>query len=436
MAPDNESNPPSAPVCPVCGYVNDPADRYCGRCGADVKSAKSTSPSELSGVTAAPTETGELFDGRYRIFEEIGRGGMGIVYKARDERLGRVVAVKVLPEQFGVVPAVIQRFHREARAMASLDHPNVVPVYDIGHVDKLHYFAMKWLAGKTIAQQLELHQKDGTRFSAAETKRIIAQICRGLHHAHLRGLIHRDVKPGNVMLGPLGEVTLMDFGIVKERFGESITHQGTVFGTPEYMAPEQAQGQAPPSPVTDIYSVGILAYEMLSGRPPFTGDTAFNIALQHVKQRPAALVGVVPDVGTALERVIMRALAKDPRDRFPDARQMAAVLEELEGIDRRDTPRIRINAAFDELGDVDMEYASDISATGCFIRTEQPLPVGTPVTLKFSVMDPELSVIEGAGEVTRVVRDDGNTGMGVRFTRLTPGARDAVLAIMRRRAQE
>ncbi len=417
----------------MCGYANDRGDRYCGRCGADVHTAKTTSPDELKGITEPPSAAGALFDGRYRTFEEIGRGGMGIVYKARDERLGRMVAVKVLPEQFGVVPAVIQRFHREARAMASLDHPNVVPVYDIGQVDKLYYFAMKWLPGQTIAQRIDAHRRDGTHFTGAEVKRIIASVCRGLHHAHLRGLVHRDVKPGNVMLGPLGEVTLMDFGIVKERGSEAITHQGTVFGTPEYMAPEQAQGQAPPGPLTDIYSVGVLAYEMLAGQPPFTGDTAFNIVMQHVQARPKPLSAQAPHVGLDLERVIMRALAKDPRDRFPDARQMAAVLEELEGIDRRDTPRVRINEEFDRMGGIDMEYASDISATGCFIRTDQPLPLGTQVSLRFSVVDPELSVIEGEGEVTRVKDAQGDTGMGVRFTRLTPAAREAVMAIIRKR---
>ena len=230
-----------------------------------------------------PVAPGTIFESKYQVLEEIGRGGMGVVYKGHDLSLNRQVAIKVLPEQFNTDDDVIARFKKEARAMATLDHTNIVPVYAIGQQRNFHYFVMKYLDGQTVAERLDALRKEGLppRVSQREVTDIVSQVCRGLGHAHRRGLIHRDIKPGNIMLSPDGMVTIMDFGIVKEQMGaESLTRTGLVFGTPEYMAPEQAQGEAAPGPATDLYSLGIVGYEMLSGRAPFTGDTPFSIVLK------------------------------------------------------------------------------------------------------------------------------------------------------------
>lgn len=425
MAPDN-TNP-----CPACGYLNAPEARYCGGCA---RTLGDTAPA-FEAAPGDPLQPGAVFDERYEVIEEVGRGGMGVVYRARDAALDRMVALKVLPEPFGLQAEVVNRFRREARAMARLDHPAIVPVYGIGEANRLHYFVMKWLPGLTVATLLEQRADGpGRALSTHRVRDILAQICRGLHHAHVRGLIHRDIKPGNVMVGPGERATLMDFGIVKERYGKGVTRTGMVFGTPEYMAPEQSQGLAEPSPTTDIYSVGVLAYEMLSGVLPFRGETPYQVVVQHIHHPPPSLVGV-PGVDAALEAVVHRALAKDPRARFQTALDMARALDALHAerelpvdADRRLNQRIRVNQEFDAMS-VDVEYASDVSSTGCFIRTDRPLPVGTAVALRFTLLEGDLATIEGEGEVARIETTEP-MGMGVRFTRLTPQAQAHLRALL------
>ncbi len=278
-----------------------------------------------------PVPPGTRFNERYEVLEEIGRGGMGIVYLGRDTRLDRKVAIKVLPEAFSTDDEIIARFDREARAMAVLDHPNVVPVYDTGRQGHFNYFVMKFLDGHTVAERLEDYRADkGTLYTPEEVRQIIMQACRGLGHAHKKGMVHRDVKPGNIMVGPEGHVTIMDFGIVKAPVGgEALTRTGIVFGTPEYMAPEQAQGEGDPRPESDLYSLGVVAYEMLTGDPPFDGSTPFSLVIKHIKEPPPPLVERRPELDEAFQDVIFTALAKDPGERFPDAEAMRVALESL-----------------------------------------------------------------------------------------------------------
>ncbi len=279
-----------------------------------------------------PVAPGTIFESKYQVLEEIGRGGMGVVYKGHDLSLNRQVAIKVLPEQFNTDDDVIARFKKEARAMAALDHPNIVPVYAIGQQRNFHYFVMKFLDGGTVAERLEDLRRQGlpARVEQREVREVLAQVCKGLGHAHRRGLIHRDIKPGNIMLSPEGLVTIMDFGIVKEQMGgESLTRTGLVFGTPEYMAPEQAQGEAEPGPSTDLYSLGIVGYEMLSGKPPYTGDTPFSIVLKHIKNPPPPLIDKLPDIDPSLQHVIFHALEKDPETRWATAGDMREALDAI-----------------------------------------------------------------------------------------------------------
>ncbi len=311
--------------CPQCEHENAEKARFCARCGAGFE----IRIDEDRSAYTTPVAPGTIFEGKYQVLEEIGRGGMGVVYRGHDLSLGRMVAIKVLPEQFNTDDEVIARFKKEARAMAALDHSNIVPVYAIGQQRNYHYFVMKFLDGRTVAETLdELRALPEGRFAPTDVRRVVVEVCRGLGHAHRRGLIHRDIKPGNIMLSPDGVVTIMDFGIVKEQAGgENLTRTGLVFGTPEYMAPEQAQGQSIPGPSTDLYSLGVVAYEMLSGRPPYQGDTPFSVVLKHIKKPPPPLVDVLPDISLDFQDVIFKSLEKKPVDRYADADEMRAAIE-------------------------------------------------------------------------------------------------------------
>jgi len=273
---------------------------------------------------------GTLFEGKYEVLGEVARGGMGIVYRGIDQSLGRPVAIKVLLQRYNTDPESVERFRREARAMAALDHPNIVPVYAIGVEYELHYFVMKFLTGWTVSERTKRVRLGlADRFGIQETRDILVQLCEGLEHAHRRGLIHRDIKPSNIMIDPDSNATIMDFGIVKETEDDTLTKTGIVFGTPDYMAPEHAQGR-PPSPATDLYSLGIVAYEMLTGEQPFRGSSPFSLVLKHIKEPPPPLIERRPDLNQAFQDVIFCAIAKEPTDRYASAGHMAMALGELD----------------------------------------------------------------------------------------------------------
>jgi len=255
---------------------------------------------------------------QYQIVEEIGRGGMAVVYRAYQPSLNRQVALKVLPPQFAFNAAFVERFQREARSAAKLNHPHIVVIYDIGQHDELHYIVMEYLDGRTLKQIIE--QKGS--LSTAQALNIVVQIADALDYAHQRGLVHRDVKPDNIFVSPNGHVTLTDFGIVKAAFDTRLTQTGTLVGTPEYMSPEQAEG-AQIDHRTDIYSLGVVLYNMLSGQVPFQGATPQSVLYGHVHKPPPPLSGV----HRLVETVVFTALAKKPEQRFQQAGQMADALQ-------------------------------------------------------------------------------------------------------------
>jgi tRNA A-37 threonylcarbamoyl transferase component Bud32 len=260
-----------------------------------------------------------ILNGRYRVGSMLREGGMSSVWRGEDTVLGRTVAIKVLRPPRGD-EAFVTRFRREAQAAAALNHPNIVSVYDTGSDDGVQYIVMELVEGETLADVLRREGKLPPR-RAAE---IGAAIARALHAAHGSGLVHRDVKPGNVMVTPAGEVKVMDFGIARAATDDTLTQTGTVVGTAAYLAPEQARGGKADAR-SDVYALGCVLYEMVTGKQPFTGDSAVQVAYQHVNEEPPppSEHAAVP---ADLEATIMRSLAKDPGDRFPSAKAMLNAL--------------------------------------------------------------------------------------------------------------
>jgi serine/threonine-protein kinase len=269
----------------------------------------------------ADVVAGTVVDGRYNIRGRIGSGGMADVYLADDAHLGREVALKMLHRRFARDQQFVERFRREASAAAGLQHPNVVSVYDRGEHDGTYYIAMENLPGRTLRELL----RDEAPLSQDRAIHFGLQILQAAGFAHRRGVVHRDFKPHNVIVAADDTLKVTDFGIARAGASE-MTETGSIMGTAQYLSPEQAQGQ-PVDPRSDLYSIGVMLYEMLAGRVPFTGDSAVSIALKHVNEIPRPLSELRPDIHPALEATIMRALAKDPANRYQNADEFTAALE-------------------------------------------------------------------------------------------------------------
>jgi len=263
--------------------------------------------------------------GSYQILQEIGRGGMGLVYRAYQPSLNRHVAIKVLPPGLAYDRELVERFLREARAAAKLRHPNIVVIHDVAQQGALYYIVMELIEGQTLAQ---LIGEQGV-LPLARSVRILKQVASALDYAHQGGFIHRDVKPANIFVGPNDHVTLTDFGIAKAASGASLTRTGTLMGTPEYMAPEQASGQRL-TPAVDQYALGIVAYQMLSGQVPFHAESPHAVLYQHVQQPPPPLPARL-NLPPGVSAVLGRALAKDPLQRFASTGAFADAFAQAAG---------------------------------------------------------------------------------------------------------
>jgi eukaryotic-like serine/threonine-protein kinase len=261
---------------------------------------------------------GQVYDGRYLIERQIGSGGMADVYLATDQSLGRKVAIKVLSDRYARDAAFVERFRREAAAAAGLRHPNIVTVYDRGEAMGTYYIAMEYLDGPTLKEEITRRAP----LPEPEAINYATQALAALDAAHRQGVIHRDIKPHNMVLTEDGRLKVTDFGIARAANTQQMTEVGSIVGTAQYLSPEQARGQAV-GPQSDIYSMGVVLYEMLCGELPFTGESAVDIAMKQVSDMPPPLHGRNRLVSPAMEQVVMRALAKDPALRFASARQMA-----------------------------------------------------------------------------------------------------------------
>ncbi|HET9075957.1 MAG TPA: Stk1 family PASTA domain-containing Ser/Thr kinase [Acidimicrobiales bacterium] len=299
-----------------------------------------------------------IFSDRYEIIRHIARGGMAQVYLARDLLLDRPVALKVLFPELSVDQNFVERFRREAKAAANLSHPNIVSVYDWGQGDNTYYIVMEYVDGPTLSSLLRSGPLEPERAAA-----IAASVAAALGFAHRRGVIHRDVKPGNVLIDDRAQVKVADFGIARAiGTSEDLTQTGSVMGTATYFSPEQAQGYAV-DPRSDVYSLGVVLFEMATGRAPFSGDSPVSIAYKHVKEPPPLPSQVNPAVPADLEAVIMKALAKDPAGRYQSAEEMRADLNRfVEGHPVAATPAMA--AATSVIGAVGAEPTAMYAGVG------------------------------------------------------------------------
>jgi serine/threonine-protein kinase len=263
-----------------------------------------------------------VIDGRYRVLERLGSGGMADVYCAEDQQLGRRVALKLLYRRFAEDDEFVERFRREASSAAGLQHPNIVGVYDRGEWDGTYYIAMEFLDGRTLKQLVREHGPMPPDLAID----IVTQVLRAARFAHKRGVVHRDIKPHNVILDSEGRAKVTDFGIARAGASD-MTETGSIMGTAQYLSPEQAQGE-PVSARSDLYSIGILLYELLTGRVPFDAESPVTIALKQVTEAPVPPSELQPGISPALEAVVLRAMEKDPERRFADAGDFIAALEE------------------------------------------------------------------------------------------------------------
>ncbi|HEY8600347.1 MAG TPA: PASTA domain-containing protein [Thermomicrobiales bacterium] len=282
-----------------------------------------------------------LLNGRYRLGPKIGDGGMAIVYRGFDTALERGVAIKVLREQYAADRTFVARFEREAQAVAALVHPNIINIFDVGfdwdeqsRTGVGHYFVMELIDGPNLKELIRARKS----LPVDEIVAILTQVLSGLGYAHARALVHRDIKPQNIMLTPEGTAKVTDFGIAKGLADVTLTEAGFGMGTVHYISPEQARGE-PATPASDLYAVGVMLYELLTGVLPFTGDSTVGIALKHVQEPPLSPKRLNSAIPTPLAAITMRALAKEPGARFADAREMAAALADWQHWrDRRVAP--------------------------------------------------------------------------------------------------
>jgi eukaryotic-like serine/threonine-protein kinase len=266
-----------------------------------------------------------VFANRYELGEEIGRGGMADVYLAHDRLLDRRVAVKVLSPAFASDPTNFERFRREAQSAAGLNHPNIVAVYDWGEDDDTSFIVMEYVPGHTLRDLIQAYG----HLSPNEAARIAAEIADALSFAHEHGVVHRDVKPGNVLINPQGQVKVTDFGIARAETGDPLTKTGAVLGTATYFSPEQAQGLALDGR-SDVYALGVVLFEMVTGTAPFTADSPVSVAYKHVREEPAAPSTIVPGLPGAMDRIVLTAMAKDIGARYQSAQDLRGDLLRFE----------------------------------------------------------------------------------------------------------
>jgi serine/threonine protein kinase/tetratricopeptide (TPR) repeat protein len=312
--------------CPKCHFENPSESTYCGKCATQLTSFQEPGElrpdvTEILGNAREGLTTGSTFAGRYQVIEELGQGGMGRIYKVHDTKLGEKIALKLLRPETVLDQKSLERFSNELKLARKIRHKNVCQMFDLGEDRGTRYITMEYVRGEDLRQ---LIRKVGW-LSPGQAVGIARQVCDGLEEAHKLGVVHRDLKPQNVMLDEDGNARIMDFGIARSLSGKSITGAGAFIGTPEYMSPEQVEGKDVDER-SDIYSLGIILYEMVTGRRPFDGDTPLSIAHKHKYEAPEDPRKVNPQVPDSLARIILKCLEKDKAARYESARALDADL--------------------------------------------------------------------------------------------------------------
>jgi serine/threonine protein kinase/Tfp pilus assembly protein PilF len=312
--------------CPKCHHENPDDTLYCGKCGTQLPSPKDVHPQATETLQTPIKEltTGSTFAGRYQIIEELGHGGMGKVYRAVDKKLNEEVALKLIKPEIGLDKSTLARFQNELKVARKISHRNVGRMYELMEDQGLHFITMEYVPGEDLRSFLHRSK----RLTVGTAVAIAKDVCEGLAEAHRLGVIHRDLKPSNIIIDKDGNARIMDFGIARSLRTKSITGEGVIIGTPEYMSPEQAEGKEVDER-SDIYSLGVILYEMVTGRVPFEGETPLSVAHKHKYEPPADPRKFNPQVPDDLNRMILRCLEKDKSKRYQTAEELSSGLEKI-----------------------------------------------------------------------------------------------------------
>jgi serine/threonine protein kinase/tetratricopeptide (TPR) repeat protein len=309
--------------CPKCGSENPDSTNFCGTCGAPV-GAPSSATKTLETRTRRLVP-GTVFSERYEVLEELGKGGMGIVYRVRDTKLDEEMALKVLKPEIAAHRETVERFMNELKFARKIAHRNVCKMYDLNEGEKILFITMEYVKGQDLKSLI----RERGSFTEQEALETAKQVCEGLAEAHALGVIHRDLKPQNIMMDEKGAAKVMDFGIARSIEAPGVTQTGMMIGTPDYISPEQAEGEKADQR-SDIYSLGAILYEMVTGKLPFRGDTALSVAIKHKTQTPHDPRKLNPRLSPGMGRLILKCMEKDPERRYQTAKEVLADLDRVE----------------------------------------------------------------------------------------------------------
>jgi serine/threonine-protein kinase len=311
--------------CPKCNTDNPDALKFCGECGTQIIPLEEAPVTETLETPKEELTTGSTFAGRYQIIEELGKGGMGKVYKAQDTEIKEKVAIKLIKPEVASDKKIIERFQNELKFARKISHRNVCRMYDLNKEERSYYITMEYVDGEDLKSMIRMMGQ----LSPGKAISIAKQMCEGLAEAHSLGVIHRDLKPSNIMIDKMGNAKIMDFGIARSIKAKGITGTGVMIGTPEYMSPEQVEGEDVDQR-SDIYSLGVILYEMMTGIVPFKGETAFSIAMKHKTEMPSDPREINSQITEEISQVILRSMEKDKKRRYQGVDELLHVLNEIE----------------------------------------------------------------------------------------------------------